>query len=1144
MRRVSPCYTRQIQCLSDTKRLWSIPRHTLPIFFRRPQSTLPRASERPPVRTFFSTREFSISSRRNNGKLTADAPAPPTGAGTGEQDNRSAVTSPEPWAAQFDALLPPSLRVSKSTLHNSDPLPSFDLVKLANIIARAQRKAKIDILAWMVENGRRKAAVWLMQAALKNLAAGQETVLEKHPSNIHWPDDIFEEVKGEHWLSTGSEDLTYLPSHAFDYEAAFDHDQSHSTITDSRDTVLSGIWTTLGRLVLSASNSPSDQSKEIMSAVLLILGQFHNHGMIPDDIYNCKTSPYSVYVQRPPILHLVSSRILTALSDAAWREQQDVAIAQATEAGLSLKEISESVPGGRFRLQVRPLGPEVWLEFILWCCVESGQIQSAFRIIGDLASQLDNPWFAVRWCSDQHTHSLSVKIDWERMKRRHGGTVGLIEGYSREKPFVDVPDRTISVEVVLALVEARINNVNREVRHIRTDRAYQSAIKTTLSFLEPHDLPPDYFDYMEARLIQAGHFDMVNRPAALQSWSSKMDETRGLERAGIDPSRSSDLQYESILANTLLHSGVQHQALDGLIQMGDVHRSLAQFNIIQENVDQHKFMSIANFLHMQPVPENGFFSSRLFQQRLEYADSHGQLPYYKLAGFLSLVSDTKLTGLGQWLLYSDDLDGALIPSSAYGLSCMATTLCKFASVSGDESLLGKVVSRVSLSRRKPTIRFLRRLFDADVQNFDFPNARNQLLRLRGAQAGGVGLTNIAHLAGIIMRLEDGDLRTVMNHSLKVNQANALMGEILRGDHNSMRGDFTQAQRTLFKQQIAHMLRLFHQYGSTTLQMLAQEHVERYRSGNLAILPAYIFNLLLSAIVSVRGSETGRLVWELYCQHNGQQEKAEHHDIRPAGTDIEGEIVDSSYHLDAQPHYNDVGRLVAEDLFREEYNNSIVDPRGTGSSQHDRVMSKSELPDGFAESFFQDQVEDHISDRSPVSSPDVKLQTDEEIPFDDQTGIPNLENIPHDNEEASLLPAPITRPNLQTIRIIVRGAVEEKRAAQNTTRRDKIERYANRTLKWSVSEFRRLGDLSPAIIEQEIQQPLASLDHVVDDHIARPEAVHNVFRVAQDKLGQLKDTPISKLWVQPKPLNNRQRKAQRKRRHQARFEHAMRYKDVE
>jgi len=554
--------------------------------------------------------------------------------------------------------------------------------------------------------------------------------------------------------------------------------------------------------------------------------------------------------------------------------------------------------------------------------------------------------------------------------------------------------------------------------------------------------------------------------------------------------------------------------LDGLVQLGDIHRALALFNTIQENVDQHKLASITDFLQMQPVPEKEFFSTRPFRHRLEYSDCYGQLPYYKLAGFLNLVSDTKLTGLGQWLLYSDDLDGVLIPESAYGLSGMSTALVKFAATNRDEELLAKVVLHVTSSGRKESVRFLRRLFDADAQNLDFRNARNQLLRLKTPLYGGVGLTNIAHLASVILQIEHGKLGMPERRSQNLAQAASLMDEILQGHHDDARGDFRRTQRIRFRQQVAHMLKVFNQFNGTTLQTLARKHAGRYRSGNLLSLPANVFNILLSAAAQVYGSARGKELWDLFCQDTLLQENAVSSDFNTAGFDAEGEVTDAFVHTDATPR-DDVGPQHLHRKWSAERSSTDSEDLELLSTPEDgQVASNPELESDYANPFFQLQIDES----QPETIASLHAQTDTKMNVaDPSVDEADQNDLASDPNRTLLLPAPITVPNLQTLRIIVRAAVEEMRNAPEDKIPTRVRagrlRSAQRILKWSTSEFKKLGNMSKNIIEQEIQQPVSSLDDNVEDHVTQPEASRNIVRFAEVGKGRQRSVPISGLWTQ-------------------------------
>lgn len=876
----------------------------------------------------------------------------------------------------------------------------------------------------MVENGHEKPAVWLMTECLRQIAASSRKSPDKHPSNIQWPDNLFKSLgRPPGARAVELRDLSYIDSDTVDSEAVFENNQFFRHSAGLEYGMLNKIWTALGRLVLRSADMKEDEAASIMSSVLLVLGHIHNLGMMPDDMYAYKSLPRSTFLQRPPILHLVSSRILTSMSDAAWRKQQDDAIAEATVRGMTLKQISETVPGGRFRLKVSPLAPEIWLELILWCCIEGGHRAAAVAIINSLRERHENPWFAVRWTASPHTDGPSPRVDWDRVKLRHGGTVGLIEGYSREKPFVDVPPRTVSVEVVLAVIESCVNSC-----HVASDRSSNfrdvdvtaSDIENAIALLEPHDLPSQYIDFIGNRLMQTGAFDSAKSPAtSLQKWAACLRNMQQLETIRNDTKLEPDLSIGSVLLHSLHLSGIQHQALDALVQLGDVHNSLQLFNDIQERVDQNKFRSITEFLQMQPAPAKGFFSPRLFVHRLEYTESHGQLPYHKLAAFLNLLSDTNMTGLGQWLLYADDIDGALIPSSAYGHPSMIAALLKFASLSQDDDLRHEVLRACRRSKLLPNVRVMRSLVDAMACVPDFAAVHTWLMKLKRAEGGGPGLSNIVHLAATILRLENGMLGSQESEEIQLEKACRILDDILKREkYGNVNRDFTLIQQNLFNQQVGHILRIFAFTNGSLLEHLARLHVNRYRTGNVVSLPASHFNVLLSAIVDVHGCATGFEMWNLFCQ-----------DFDAAKIARLSEIDDNDFDVkDRMP---------------------LIDAEG------------GKLPE-------------HGKPRHGLL--DTATETDADLPFEN----PLFPNSQPNGVLAPLLkPMSITTPNLQTARIIVRAAIKEKKAlrreGKSTEKQDDI-------LAWAYWVFKVFSAAENALIEQEIQEPVANLTEKIQKQI--------------------------------------------------------------
>lgn len=751
----------------------------------------------------------------------------------------SDVKTPESYVAFYDKFLPADLR-SGNALQSK-----FNSRTLLDIKSRAKREIEVDLWVWMAQNGYRKQLVWLLNTAL-NQFASQPKNRESMPSNIDWPDTMFDDL---HYSEEPLPEISVKQSEKVELDTLLD---DRSKASRSERSFMLTLWPTLAKLVLAAGDSESEAAHSSMRTVLLVLATMHNLDMIPKDVYSYKPLNLSSNGKRPPILHLCSSRILASLSDATWREHQDEAIAQATRLGHSLKHISENAPGGRFRLKVQPLPIELWLELILWCCVDSGNRATAYDII-NMLHHSEEPWFAVRWCSTQTSPLAETLVDWNRVKLRHGGVVGRIEGYSRERPFADVPEKTVSVEVVLALIESFITS--------GPSSSSFKKISDLLHFLEPHDLPPTYFDYLQSRLLLAGFHDKATDPNQLQEWSQQFTAMRTLKPIKEISRAVQTLELDSVLDHNLMQIGVMHQVLDALILRSAVHNALEIFNNIQEQVDRNKFQSIAEFVQKET-----------HSYRLEYVDSHGQIPYHQLAAFLDLASEAKMLGLGEWLLYSDDPDDALIPPTAYTLTSLAPSLARYASANGDDVLLTRIQAQfadkyVSL-RAKPTVRALRALFDAGVESLDFASVTKNLaaLKTRGAR---IGLTNYAYLGAAILRIENGYTSDQFSPNLaSLPLAADFLDRILSAEYHRPTSKEILVNRMEYRQQVSHILRLFAHCEGSILQNLARKHAPKYASGNRIMLYTRVFDVLLSGIVDAYGVKRGREVYELFCKQAG------------------------------------------------------------------------------------------------------------------------------------------------------------------------------------------------------------------------------------------------------------------------------------
>ena len=964
--------------------------------------------------------------------------------------------NPDAWLYLLEPFLPTHLRSSAYNglqyRETDNTCPTIIFIISA---ARSDRHGSIDVLAHLgIQHDRWTAVLWLTNILLKNVAArGAGRPDERPPSNVAWADSrSLDEITSSPYTI---DHVSYKSTEKIEERQHY-HSDLHDSgkISKHKDVTMAQIWQSLGNLIIEAADRNPSEASHIMRNVYQIIAQAHHLGFVPDNVYTYHKPCYTSSLHRPPIMHLLSSRILTTLSDAVWRAHQDGVIAQAAKSGDQFPEISKDPPGGRFRLKVRDLGPEVWLEFVLWCCAEGGFAAAGACIIEQLRRKSQNPWFALHWTlSPGHPSSRASRIDWARVKLRHGGTVGQIEGYSRERPFVVMDSRTISAEVVLALADSIMCSVNVGIKGqgIGLDRA-RKYIKGLISFLEPHSLPSQFFDYLTVRMLLSGGFDVSHQPEQLQNFMNDVLELQTLETSGNKVRQPGAFNLEAIRRHSETIPGLLHQSLEALVEHGHVQLAVGTFSQITKFVDQSKLNSISAFLSTPSMRADGFFSSTTWPIDRDVAFSHGQLPFYKLAAFLDLVTDSRLLGLGNWMLYSEDVDGPLIPENAYSLLCLIPALARFATVSNDETLRQKVSRAALKTHRKTSVAVIRAFANSNMSWANFSTAGQLLQHVKEAKLGGCNAENVATLTAAILRVESQvtDHNTRMSSNLQ-QEGLSLLEKILQGDYDGVSGDFTAATRKARRLQTSAVLRILELVPDTALSELACSWRWKYGDGNSICLYVDHFNILLAAIVEFKGSKEGARIWNTFCSDPRDSRSLRH------ALEIENYMV-----MDQRAQDHEV-----DDDFESGYFLRTKDQRPPTMGKYVPIVPL-----------------DHQDDLSPRSERYPKIQKAPSYPktsdisltidtnADEYCGesVPGLASLPRPSagdSEVSLSRYinPVVVPDLRTLRIIVRGAVAERRKRQ-AHRQDTSEQ--DEVLEWSKQFYRAFG-LRGRMVQQEIQQ---------------------------------------------------------------------------
>ncbi|KIX03082.1 uncharacterized protein Z518_06632 [Rhinocladiella mackenziei CBS 650.93] len=917
---------------------------------------------------------------------------------------------PQYWVALLEKFLPEDLSLSDQPVSHTASPDKSRFKNVLEILTEAQSQRNLDILAYMVlKQCRHRAVIYLVELFLKPAAVATDFRKERPPSNITWPITSLCNYQG--WpveLDLESHVDRWAP-------AAWLRPFNPDCDTIPAETAMQLVWPFLAELVIAAAEQPEEEARLIMNTVYQIIARIHNFGLVPENLYTYSLPKGTTAVQQPPILSLLSSRILSTLSDAVWRAHQEETIARMEREGKQFWRFFEDAPGGRFRLKVRELGPEVWLEFILWCCVEGGFAAAGTRIINSLRQQVDHPWYALHWTTGQCIDTQVPKIDWDRVDRRLGGTVGRIEGYSFDRPFAEMPPRTISAEVVLALVDCLINSVDLEIagKKLPPDQV-QDQLSNVVSFLEPHGLTPTYFDYLAIRFLEAERIGIHARAPGLRKWASTLSRLRTLKvvrRRRRRPRPKSGLSFDSVVNHSELQAGILHQALQACINSNLTTKALNTLTDIQKLVDGNKLEAISQFLSLPMRPEHGFFTSRPGKRHSEFINSYGQLPTYKLVPILNMVTHAKLFGLGDWLLNSQDVDGPVIPFSVWRQPSIATAIIRYAVGKNDPALISSVLVARKNSKRKPTVNLLRALTNSQIIFRDWDNAVFLLEELQRAEGGGYSPDIVASLAASILRMEDESRK--MQHDSTDNglhHAQSLLGDILQGHYDAPKSGFRTDQRREFRRQIGFLLRFLENIPDSSVQNIAVQFKTQFPASNMAGLSKDTFNIVFSAVVETKGALEGRRMWDLFCMHP--------------------RVSSASNETHAPGSFGRIPKTGSSGDDEGEITSDRRRPDRTSVTQRDDRANQSE-PD--AGSAYTESNQDALLDGEAL-----------------QTGLISTSPL----KDSASSSNPIVVPNIQTLQILVKGALAQQNSRQHAPKHTEAE--LDELLHWVEPLYRAFG----------------------------------------------------------------------------------------
>ncbi|KAK3652964.1 hypothetical protein LTR56_004912 [Elasticomyces elasticus] len=620
---------------------------------------------------------------RHRGEPFEDFPvfkrvAPPT------RDKDWAAT----WAPLLEACLPASLR--RSRLDDPGAVSIDSPSERGDVLLAARRGPTslfgVDLLHDLaVTQGRWKAAVWLIKDIIDHFGPIGQQARSQLSNQGPWPnkvslDDITEEPID--LLHPGP----VLPQGLSRIAMLETMEQPADTLTHSpeskRRNVLGVVWRTLGAMILSCGKGP------VKPEILEIIAHLHHQDLLPKDIYNRIPRSDETAIQQPPILHLLSSRILTSLSDAAWRAHERTVIEEASATGSKYVALRPEIPGSAYRTRVAGIRPEVWLELVLWACLHGEWVLEGVAILRSVCKQTKPEWRPISWRT-LYPMAPERPEDWDKLdyifNTRSPATMD-------QDPVVHDVKRTVSSEVVNAYVDAILGEVNagspgRAITH----GGAVTELVTLQRFLEKSGLKlgGGSWDAVVLRMVDSLG-PAATRIGFVQDLIKLSPGFGGEVRS---PSSRSLPPY--VLEGSAAIIGVAHQAMRASIEAGHLEQALRLLRMLQIYTDENKLGSLSEFFaapqRRDHSDQRGLFTSNF--ETIEYPAFELQLPPTILGPLLDLVTDNQAFDIGRWLLYNDEIDGPLIVESSYNDPVIAPALVKFAIATSDKLLLSKLVRR-------------------------------------------------------------------------------------------------------------------------------------------------------------------------------------------------------------------------------------------------------------------------------------------------------------------------------------------------------------------------------------------------------------------------------------------------------------------
>lgn len=770
------------------------------------------------------------------------------------------------WITVIDQYLPYQLRDGAHGLleerHSSQTLQP--IISLPQLLSRARVQSELDILSYLgVHQGRWEAVLWLVKSMMDNHTdhatsdKGSKKLLGLWQYDGKRLDVVTEKPLQISFPQTSMLSLDFLTDNG--------DDSRGKRFTMSGYQSLGEVWQSLGAMILQAADhSPDDhQYDNIMVQVFRILGHLFRLNAVPSTIYNYSPATDQTVLQRPPTLYLLSRRIMSTLSDVEFCLHWEKEVFKYQEMGFEISKTS-------VQPKIREFGPELWLDLVLWVCVEGGwTIEGAWiiRQINKRQGNRDQRWSAISWpeiCArkEPQLHWLSmIRFQIDKTRLNQVGGLGIATG---KDSTIDMGTRTISREVILAIIDGLLNVTQSRQRSYGTSpHQVQQNVSACIDLLEcDHpDLDAKLLNSIILRLIENTDVSLRDAPGALQrilSFRRMLAKNGRIADANLPAQDAGTDDVAAIL-------GLLHIILYGFAQGGNLQGSLTAFRKIQDVVDMERKESIQEFATELNVRiQEADSCDDLIEPHIDSSGENrvpplsSQIPVSVLIAFLDLITNSKFFDVGKWLLHNDDVDGGVIGPKLYADRNLQSALLRFATATADDNLLSKVLEQIEIPLSQPILHALLRCQIVLCKWSDVEDIFQNFQRTSGLSWKA---SDAMAIASTILLLEHNPPSP--KKAEDISQAQNILSKLVRGKYNSQQdpSELPDLSEAKMANQLGRIFRTLPD--SLRNIVIEMPRVTNRAHTSISITPN-AFNILLETVVECHGPLAGKRLWERWC----------------------------------------------------------------------------------------------------------------------------------------------------------------------------------------------------------------------------------------------------------------------------------------